>query len=357
MQAAARLGARYVVIECRHHGTHFDERFWAPQNAGSIPAVRFFADTLEILTRLRMCPLMYYNCVHGQVKLFNDGQYGSKGLFDFRHVPADNWAQKDLFEKNYEVDMNWFTSGKSMSKYSMNTDPTMDVKNTQWRRWITDRIRFMLQNYPKLTGTYIDTWPAGLPFFGQCAAEHVHDFGKHEWWNAVDAFMWEIRQATKACGDKIFMINDSRMPKKLLEAADLILNEDAGPISNLEKVFWHCLRAAAVGHNGKPSYQFHHWKPGITNSLRTKAFLACASPLRLGYCIFHMPRVGPEGDTVEDYRAAIEETAWALEERSDNAELSISSETCNIVLLKYTTANHDVELDFPGREVKVGSNV
>ena len=56
-------------------------------------------------------------------------------------------------------------------------------------------------------------------------------------------------------------------------------------------------------------------------------------------------------------QAPTEETAWALEERSDNAELSISSETCNIVLLKYTTANHDVELDFPGREVKVGSNV
>jgi len=353
-EQSARLGARYAVTGIGHNDTHFDERYWAPETAAVSPDARYFAESLDVLTSLGLVPLLYYNCVHGRVPLFENKQFGRRGLLELRHVPADNWAQKDLFEKNYEVDMNWFTDGKPHHKYPMDTDPTMDVRCPEWRRWITGRVTFMLENYPQLAGTYVDTWPAGLPFFGKCAGTHAHDFGEYEWWNGMDAFMWEIRQATKSCGNKVFMINDSRMPKKLLEAADLILNEDAGPVSNPEKVFWHCLRAAAVGHNSKPSYQFHHWKEGMTNAFRAKVFLACASAMNLAYCIFNRSKYDVEGDTVEAYLRMINEMSWTLTERSGNAEISISPDSRNIELLSYSTSGHSVQVDFPGREVRVG---
>ena len=351
---AAAAGARYAVMEgMEHHHTHFDERYWSPKHAAHLPDIKFFSEGLDALVSVGLRPLMYYNCVHGQVRLFRETRYSPGGLLDLKHIPVDRWAQKDLFEKNYEIDMNWFTHGKPHHKYPMDTDPTMDIRNPEWRRWITSRVAYMLENYPQLAGTYVDTWPAGLPFFGKDAGEHAHDFGEHEWWNGMEAFMWEIRQATKACGDKVFMINDSRMPKKLLEAADLILNENAGPVFNPEKVFWHCLRAAAVGHNSKPSYQFHHWKQGMTNPFRAKAFFACASVMNLGYCIYNGGTYDVEGDTVEAYHDVIDEMSWTLTERSDDAEISISSESRNIESLKYSTSNHRVEIDFPGREVSV----
>ena len=114
----------------------------------------------------------------------------------------------------------------------------------------------------------------------------------------MNDFMWDIRQATRAQGNKILMINDSRMHKKVLEAADVVLNEEAGIITNPERGFWHCLRAMVVGHDAKTSYQFHHAKnDGITNDFRARLIMACAAALELGYCVFHSHREKIQSET------------------------------------------------------------
>ncbi|MHC4871491.1 MAG: hypothetical protein ACYTFY_06575 [Planctomycetota bacterium] len=356
-ETVAAMGTEYVVIEPRHHGQHFDARYWSPKMAEKIPEVDFFVKSLDIIKGLGMEPLMYYNCVHGVMRLITHPEYGTPDLYRLRFKPADAGLAQQQMEENMEIDMNWFKDGIVPTfVYPLDSDPVMDVRSAEWRDWLCRRITFMLKTYPQLKGTYIDTWPAGLPIFEESLNEYDACYDKNSWWNAMNDFMWDIRQVTHSFENKIFMLNDSRMPKKVMESADLILNEDAGPIVNAERAFWHCLRSMLVGHGGKPGFQFHHAKPGMRNDDRAKLVMACSAAMGLDYCIIHfdIQHMEDDSDNREAYNSAVSEMNTLLrEDLKDISEIVISGESRNIEKLSYSTDSHQVSIDFPGKKLDV----
>ncbi len=357
VKLAKQLGVEYVVEET--FAFLFDEKFWSPHNAKQPAKLEFHKQMLDILTDADMKPLMYWNSCWTNPPALDDPEYGlGKQIRKMAHNPADNWRNKKIFEKNYQIDMNWWSNGKPYPSYSVDTHPTMDMRCPKWREWLCERIKKRLKDYPQLAGTYIDTWPAGLPMFAGCNnAEHKDDYGENEWWNAIKDFMWQIREATKSAGsDKVLMINDSRMPKKVLEACDLILNEDDGPVKDPQKAFWHCFRSAAVRHTDhKPSFQFHHWKKGMNNALRTQFYLAFAAFFGLEYCIWHQQHYapGPEGATVQEYYQTIRDLQWLFGSSPEKRSITISSETGSIEKMSFEIADKKVHVDFAAKKLKI----
>ena len=351
------LGVKYVVIEPGHLSQHFDKRFWSPGMARHHPRMDFFVKSLDVLTDSGMAPLIYTNCVHGKVDLMTDPDYGTPDLHRLRYRAADGGLEQSRMQESMKIDMNWFKDGVvPTTEYPMDSDPVMEVRCAEWRDWLCRRITYMLGTYPQLAGTYVDTWPAGLPLFGESLTPYDDAYDGNSWWNAVNDLMWDIRQVTRSFEGKVLMLNDSRMPKKVMEAADIILNEDAGSIANPERAFWHCLRSMAVGHGSKPGYQFHHAKPGMRNDVRARTVMACAAAMGLGYCAIHFDHRHREdiGDTKEAYNAAVRDMKWIAEERAvGTPEITMSGETRNIESLVYSTDGHEVEIDFPAKDVSV----
>ena len=112
----------------------------------------------------------------------------------------------------------------------------------------------------------------------------------------------------------------------------------------------------AVGHGSKPGYQFHHAKPGMRNDVRARTVMACAAAMGLGYCAIHFDHRHREdiGDTKEAYNAAVRDMKWIAEERAvGTPEITMSGETRNIESLVYSTDGHEVEIDFPAKDVSV----
>ena len=351
------LGAKYVVIEPGHLSQHFDARYWGPRMAERHPRMAFFVQSLEVLTELGLAPLMYYNCVHGRVKLMTDPDFGMPDLHRLRYKAADAGLEQVRMQEAMAIDMNWFKGGVVPStEYPMDSDPVIDVRAAEWRDWLCRRITFLLKTYPQLAGTYIDTWPAGLPIFGEGLNAYDAAYDGNSWWNGMNDFMWDVRQVTRSFADKVLMLNDSRMPKKVMEAADLILNEDAGAIANPERAFWHCLRSALVGHSAKPCYQFHHGQPSMRNDVRARTVMACGGALGLGYCVIYFTHKYKEEDTGDAaaYTRAVRDMAWATQEAPREVpEVAISGQTRNIESLAYATDRHEVKLDFPSHTLDV----